>query len=86
MLHDNLILILVLLLGVTLLVMVGQKIKISYPIFLVLAGLAIGFIPGMPNLKIDPNIVFLLFLPPLLYEAAWFTSWKDFWEYKGAIF
>jgi len=66
--------------------MVGQKIKISYPIFLVLAGLAIGFIPGMPNLKIDPNIVFLLFLPPLLYEAAWFTSWKDFWEYKGAIF
>ncbi|RZL12443.1 MAG: Na+/H+ antiporter, partial [Pedobacter sp.] len=80
------ILILVLLLGVTLLVMVGQKIKISYPIFLVLAGLAIGFIPGMPNLKIDPNIVFLLFLPPLLYEAAWFTSWKDFWEYKGAIF
>ena len=86
MLHDNLILILVLLLGVTLLVMVGQKIKISYPIFLVLAGLAIGFIPGMPRLKIDPNIVFLLFLPPLLYEAAWFTSWKDFWEYKGAIF
>jgi len=86
MLHDNLILILVLLLGVTLLVMVGQKIKISYPIFLVLAGLAIGFIPGMPRLKIDPDIVFLLFLPPLLYEAAWFTSWKDFWEYKGAIF
>ncbi|MDN3588406.1 Na+/H+ antiporter [Pedobacter aquatilis] len=86
MLHDNLILILVLLLGVTILVMVGQKLKISYPIFLVLAGLLIGFIPGMPAIKIDPNIVFLLFLPPLLYEAAWFTSWKDFYEYKGAIF
>ncbi|KLT67497.1 Na+/H+ antiporter [Pedobacter sp. BMA] len=86
MLHDNLVLILVLLLGVTLLVMLGQKIKISYPIFLVMAGLIIGFIPGMPQIKIDPNIVFLLFLPPLLYEAAWFTSWKDFWEYKGAIF
>lgn len=86
MLHDNLILILVLLLGVTFLVMVGQKLKISYPIFLVLAGLIIGFIPGMPHIKIDPNIVFLLFLPPLLYEAAWFTSWKAFWEYKGAIF
>jgi len=86
MLHDNLILILVLLLGVTLLVMVGQKLKISYPIFLVLAGLFIGFIPGMPHIKIDPDIVFLLFLPPLLYEAAWFTSWKAFWEYKGAIF
>jgi len=86
MLHDNLILILVLLLGVTLLVMLGQKIKISYPIFLVLAGLFIGFIPGMPHIKIDPDLVFLLFLPPLLYEAAWFTSWKAFWEYKGAIF
>lgn len=86
MLHDNLILILVLLLGVTLLVMIGQKIKISYPIFLVLAGLFIGFIPGMPHIKIDPDLVFLLFLPPLLYEAAWFTSWKAFWEYKGAIF
>lgn len=86
MLHDNLILILVLLLGVTFLVMVGQKLKISYPIFLVLAGLIIGFIPGMPHIKIDPNLVFLLFLPPLLYEAAWFTSWKAFWEYKGAIF
>ncbi|GGE67052.1 sodium/proton antiporter (CPA1 family) [Pedobacter psychrotolerans] len=86
MLHDNLILILVLLLGVTLLVMLGQKIKISYPIFLVLAGLFIGFIPGIPHIKIDPDLVFLLFLPPLLYEAAWFTSWKAFWEYKGAIF
>jgi len=86
MLHNNLILILVLLLGVTILVMVGQKLKISYPIFLVLAGLFIGFIPGIPHIKIDPDIVFLLFLPPLLYEAAWFTSWKAFWEYKGAIF
>ncbi|MGO4877188.1 Na+/H+ antiporter [Pedobacter sp. AJM] len=86
MLHDNLILILVLLLGVTLLVMMGQKLKISYPIFLVVAGLFIGFIPGMPHIKIDPDLVFLLFLPPLLYEAAWFTSWKAFWEYKGAIF
>ncbi|MBB5635186.1 CPA1 family monovalent cation:H+ antiporter [Pedobacter cryoconitis] len=86
MLHDNLILILVLLLGVTILVMVGQKLKISYPIFLVLAGLMIGFIPGMPHFTVDPDIIFLLFLPPLLYEAAWTTSWKDFWEYKGAIF
>ncbi|MCZ4244455.1 Na+/H+ antiporter [Pedobacter punctiformis] len=86
MLHDNLILILTLLLGVTFLVMIGQKLKISYPIFLVLAGLLIGFIPGIPRIKVDPEIVFLLFLPPLLYEAAWFTSWKDFWEYKGAIF
>ncbi len=86
MLHDNLILILVLLLCVTFLVMIGHQLKISYPIFLVLAGLFIGFVPGVPNITVDPEIVFLLFLPPLLYEAAWFTSWKNFWEYKGAIF
>ena len=86
MLHENLILILVLLLGVTILVMVGHKLKISYPIFLVLAGLIIGFIPGIPHLTVDPDIIFLLFLPPLLYEAAWTTSWKDFREYRGAIF
>ncbi|KIO77534.1 sodium:hydrogen antiporter [Pedobacter lusitanus] len=85
MLHDNLILILVLLLGVTILVMMGQKLKISYPIFLVLAGLIIGFVPGIPHLTVDPDIIFLLFLPPLLYEAAWTTSWKDFREYRGAI-
>jgi Na+/H+ antiporter len=86
MLHDHLILILVLLLGVTILVMVGHQLKISYPIFLVLAGLIIGCIPGIPHLTVSPDIIFLLFLPPLLYEAAWTTSWKDFWEYKGAIF
>lgn len=86
MLHDNLILILVLLLGVTILVMIGHQLKVSYPIFLVLSGLIIGFVPGIPHIFVDPDIIFLLFLPPLLYEAAWTTSWKDFWEYKGAIF
>lgn len=86
MLHENLILVIILLLGIIVLVMLGQKLKISYPIFLVIAGLVIGFAPGIPHVTIAPDIIFLLFLPPLLYEAAWSTSWKDFWEYKGAIF
>ncbi|SEM62641.1 sodium/proton antiporter, CPA1 family [bacterium A37T11] len=85
MIHNNLILILILLFGITILVMVGQKLKIAYPIFLVLAGLIIGFIPGMPRITVRHDLIFLIFLPPLLYEAAWLTSWKDFWEYKGAI-
>ncbi len=85
MLHNQLTLVLVLLLGIIILVMLGQKFKIAYPIFLVLAGLGIGFIPGIPHVSIEPDMIFLLFLPPLLYEAAWLTSWKDFWEYKGAI-
>ena len=35
--------------------------------------------------QLDPDLVFLIFLPPLLYEAAWYTSWKDFWRLRGAI-
>ena len=45
---------------------------------MVVIGLIIGFVPFLPNLKLDPDIVFLLFLPPLLYDAAFKTSWLDF--------
>lgn len=78
MIHDNLLLILSLLVVSSLLVMLANKLKIAYPIFLVIGGLLISLIPGIPLITLDPEIVFLIFLPPLLYEAAWFTSWKDF--------
>ncbi|NML35781.1 Na+/H+ antiporter [Chitinophaga sp. G-6-1-13] len=83
--HHSLLLILTLLFVVFMLVMLGQRLKISYPIFLVLAGLGIGFIPGLPKIEIDPDLVFTIFLPPLLYEAAWYTSWNDFWKWKRPI-
>lgn len=83
--HHNILLILSLLFVVFLLVMLANKIKLAYPIFLVVAGLVISFIPGMPVVKLDPDIVFLIFLPPLLYEAAWYTSWTDFWKWKRPI-
>jgi len=83
--HHNLLLILGLLFVVFLLVMLAQKIKVAYPIFLVLAGLGISIIPGMPRITLDPDLIFLLFLPPLLYEAAWYTSWNDFWKWKRPI-
>ena len=73
-------------LGVLILVMLGQKLKIAYPIFLVIAGLLISFIPGAPRFVIDPDLVFLIFLPPILFEAAWYTSWKDFWKLRKTIF
>ena len=38
----------------------------------------IGFIPGLPKVRLDPELVFLFFLPPLLFPAALFTSWRDF--------
>ncbi|MBO3271232.1 Na+/H+ antiporter [Hymenobacter defluvii] len=84
-LHATILLILGLLLAMLLLVMLGQKLRISYPIFLVLAGLALSFVPGLPRIVIDPDLIFLIFLPPLLYQAAWETSWKDFWRWKRPI-
>ncbi|HXT75106.1 MAG TPA: Na+/H+ antiporter [Candidatus Eisenbacteria bacterium] len=56
----------------------ARKLKLPYPIVLVIAGLVLGFIPGTPHLSMSPDVVFLVFLPPLLYSAAWFTSWRDF--------
>lgn len=85
MIHENLLLIIVLLFIVFILIMIGQKLKISYPILLVLGGLIISFIPGVPHISINPDLIFLIFLPPLLYEAAWFTSWHDFWKWKRPI-
>jgi CPA1 family monovalent cation:H+ antiporter len=71
-------LILVLLVVAAALAVVAQRLKTPYPILLVLGGLGLAFVPGLPPVKINPELVLLLFLPPLLYAAAWFTSWRDF--------
>ena len=71
-------LILVLLAAVTLLAAVAERTAIPYPIFLVLGGLALGLIPGGPAVALDPELVFVLFLPPILFAAAYETSWRDF--------
>src|SRR5512145_1710652 len=76
----NLAIIIILLAVVTALAQVTDKVRIPYPILLVLAGIAIGIIPGLPVITLDPEIVFLIFLPPVLYAAAWNTSWPDFKE------
>jgi Na+/H+ antiporter len=68
-----------------LLYMLSEHLKISYPIFLVIGGLAISFIPGVPAIKINPDLVFLIFLPPLLFEAAWYSSWNQLWKMKRSI-
>lgn len=70
--------VIILLAVVTALAQVTDKIKIPYPILLVIVGIGIGFLPGLPSIYIDPDLVFLVFLPPVLYAAAWTTSWPDF--------
>jgi monovalent cation/hydrogen antiporter len=76
----NIGIIILLLAVVTALAQVTDKVRIPYPILLVLAGIAIGLVPGLPVLTLDPDVVFLIFLPPVLYAAAWSTSWPDFKE------
>src|SRR5258706_4767661 len=66
-------------------VMIANKLRIAYPIVLVLGGLALSFTSTFSNITIDPDLIFFIFLPPLLYEAAWQTSWKEFWRWKRVI-
>ena len=71
-------LVLSLLVVVVILTAVAEKIGVPYPIALVLGGLALALIPGLPDVQLNPGLVFILFLPPVLYGAAWMTSWRDF--------
>lgn len=56
----------------------AHRLKVPYSIVLVLAGLLMSFIPHMPRIPLNPNLVFVIFLPPLLYASAWAVSWRDF--------
>jgi CPA1 family monovalent cation:H+ antiporter len=64
--------------AMVILAIIAPRLRIPYPILLVLGGLLVGFVPGLPPFTLNPDIVFLLFLPPLLYSSAWLTSWRDF--------
>jgi Na+/H+ antiporter len=61
------------------------KIKLPYPILLIAAGIAIGFVPAWPNIALNPEIVFLIFLPPLLYDAAFNISFPEFRTHLNTI-
>ncbi len=60
------------------LVVAAQKLGLPYPVVLVLAGLALSFVPRLPAVQLNPDVVFYFFLPALIYPAALFTSWRDF--------
>ena len=65
---------------------VADRIKIPYPILLIIAGIAVGFVPSLPSIDINPEIIFLIFLPPLLYDAAFNISFKEFKTNINTIF
>jgi NhaP-type Na+/H+ or K+/H+ antiporter len=74
--HDQLVL-LGLLFAFTVLLIGAPLLRVPYPIFLVLGGLALGFVPGIPSIVLPPDVVLVAVLPPLLYSAAFFTSLRD---------
>lgn len=66
-------------------VWVANRVGVPYPVFLVLAGLGLGAIPGLPEIEIDPDVIFLVFLPPLIHAAAWLTPHKQLRDNAGRV-
>src|SRR5919206_685282 len=69
----------------TLLAQIARLLKVPYPVFLVLGGLVIGFVPWLPTVEISPEVIFLVFLPPLLNYAAFFSSPLELRRYLRPI-
>ncbi|MBL7930882.1 MAG: Na+/H+ antiporter [Bacteroidia bacterium] len=86
--HEQLPFMLALVAAIVLIEMLAAKIKVAYPVLLVIAGLLISFVPGLPKVQVDPNMIFFIFLPPLLFEAAWSISFKEmkkWWRIIGSF-
>ena len=67
-----------LMVAVAIVAVLARRLQVPYPILLVIGGLGLALVPGLPRVRLNPELVFLFFLPPLLYPAALFTSWRDF--------
>src|SRR5262249_4197778 len=78
MVYAMVVVIFVLLVAVVALTSVAPRLHMPYAILLMLGGLALGFVPGLPRITLDPALILFLFLPPLIYASAWFTPWRDF--------
>ncbi len=86
--HSILPFLLAMIAAIVLLEMWASKLRIAYPILLVVAGLLISFVPGLPAVRVNPDLVFFIFLPPLLFEAAWSISFKEmkkWWRIIGSF-
>src|SRR3712207_9562762 len=75
--HDTELLIVGLLVAVAALSALAHRLNVPYPIVLVIGGALFGFVPGVPEVHLDPDVVLVVFLPPLLYGAAFFSNLND---------
>lgn len=78
-------LLLALLVIVAALAVLAKRVAVPYPIVMVIGGLAFSLIPGLPHVSLDPNIVFFVVLPPLIFSAAFHISWREFRNNMVAI-
>jgi len=69
---------LLLLLFIVVFGLLARRIGTPYPIVMVIGGLLLSFVPGLPEITLNPDLIFMVVLPPLLYAAAWTTSWREF--------
>lgn len=70
---------------ILLLIMLADRLKVAYPVLLVIAGLGLSYVPSIPKVHIKPELIFIIFLPPLLYEAAFAISWKELWRWRRIV-
>lgn len=78
MLHQTIIVTFSLLAVIVLFAGLATRLHIPYAILLVLGGILLGVVPTLPDITLEPDLVLLLFLPPLIFSSAWFTSWRNF--------
>jgi monovalent cation/hydrogen antiporter len=78
-------LVLGMMLATVLLVGVGERIRRPYPVLVLLLGAVVALLPGMPRLRIDPNLILPLFLPPLIFAAAQRITWRLLWDRRRSV-
>jgi CPA1 family monovalent cation:H+ antiporter len=76
--HAVQLVLLLMLLFVAAFAVLARRLETPYPIILVIGGLLLGFVPGIPTITLNPDLIFLVVLPPLLFSAALVTSWRAF--------
>ena len=83
--HETELVLLGLLIGISAFLLLAYRTRIPYPILLVAGGCGLGYVPGVPDVRMNPEIVLIAFLPPLLYSSAFFSSLRDLRANLGPI-
>src|SRR5579859_3188387 len=75
-----------LMVATVLMVGVGERFNLPYPVLVLLLGACLALLPGIPAVKVNPELILPLFLPPLIFATAQRTSWRVLWERRWAVF